>query len=132
MQNANLKSVLCGLEVLPSKDVNELAKTLLVLCILCLVNGPAINLPSSVFFVTEFPDLIPWCDPPPPPSTPSFSRVILVCDPPVDQFLHVEESGSGESDSDFLPSSSLHRGKFPHPDILLFFCAKPVSKSNYF
>ncbi|XP_051923302.1 adhesion G-protein coupled receptor V1 [Hippocampus zosterae] len=27
----------------------------------------------------------------------------------VDQFLHVEESGSGESDSDFLPSSSLHR-----------------------
>nr|XP_057927104.1 adhesion G-protein coupled receptor V1 isoform X2 [Doryrhamphus excisus] len=27
----------------------------------------------------------------------------------VDQFLHVEESGSGESDSDFLPSSFLHR-----------------------
>ncbi|XP_057687080.1 adhesion G-protein coupled receptor V1 isoform X4 [Corythoichthys intestinalis] len=27
----------------------------------------------------------------------------------VDQFLHVEESGSGESDFDFLPSSFLHR-----------------------
>lgn len=38
-----------------------------------------------------------------------------MCDPSVDQFLHSEGSGSGESDSDFLLPSYHHHGKYPPP-----------------
>lgn len=44
--------------------------------------------------------------------------MILVCDPSVDQFLHGEGSGSGESDSDFLLPSYHHHGKSPLPYLI--------------
>lgn len=84
---------------------------LCVFCVLCscvLPTYPPTNHPPYLPFDTYSSGLIlTWCD----------ICVIMVCDPSVDQFLHGEESGSGESDSDFLLPSYQHHGKSPLPQL---------------